>query len=355
MKKNIFLRTARVLLALTVAITSISFSFTLARFIESDIMSNEIAEYHLISFQYSNNDWDNGTRAVRFDDAPAGEWAFFARGTHGRGGTDANNTGRPGVFLGLYTKEEDGFFVLGTVRGGDGNRRGGAAAYILDDMTARPATNPGHMNGIVVVAGGGGGRGGGTADGFRGGDAGGQTGQQTGWRHINGVYAPEPDPPRWAEPGFFGGFQGSNNTNTNPQSQITSSHNSAGGGGGAGVTADRATGGTRGGITGAHPDWFLGGNHSTNTGTTGGGGAGVWGGGGGALTGVTGRPGGGGSSFSAATGAVPNPFANPVTYRQHAINHFWDLLEDVEWNGNRGIRADINPSDGQIIMVWLGP
>jgi len=116
MKKNTFLRTAMLLLVLTLICTSLTFSFTGARFVSRDVASNEFSVYHIISFQYSNTDWGNRTNAIQFNNAPAGEWAFYARGQHGR---DSDPRGRPGVLVGIYNKSLPGFFTLGAAGGGN--------------------------------------------------------------------------------------------------------------------------------------------------------------------------------------------------------------------------------------------
>ncbi|MCL2195966.1 MAG: hypothetical protein FWB76_08460, partial [Oscillospiraceae bacterium] len=263
MKKNIFLRVALVLLTLTLGVTSVSFAFTGARFESQNIMSNEFAVYHLISFVRTGlgrgtlNASFIGTGAshTTFNNAPAGEWAFFVRGGHGTD-QDLAGSGRPGVFMGIFDKTTAGSFTVGVIQGAartgpaigtTNSGHGGHMAYIMSNRTF-PTSNPGNTTGFVAIAGGGGGRGG--DNNMRGGDAGGQTGiaGAANWRFINGVVSPAPTYPTWSETGFLGGFSG-NQGNTANQAHTTSNTGGttgSGGGGGAGVTGGRATGGQNG-------------------------------------------------------------------------------------------------------------
>jgi len=121
MKKNLIMRAAVLLLVLTVTATSISFGFTGARFATSGVMSNEFGVYHLLSFQRTGYGWGTagitgtGSSHTTFNNAPAGEWAFFARGAHGYHHNVAY-AGRPGVFMGIFDKTTAGSFTAGVVR-----------------------------------------------------------------------------------------------------------------------------------------------------------------------------------------------------------------------------------------------
>ena len=351
-KNNITWRVAALLLALTMATSPLS--LTSAKYVYySEASDTTFGVYHLLpAFTHTSTAWGSAGNeiSVKYDNAPAGEWAFFCRGQHGR---DQQVTGKPGVFLGIYRKAADGYFTIGTMtggsRGGNNGGSGGIAAYIFDDR-ARPASNPGNTAGFVAVAGGGGGRGG--DNDFRGGDAGGQNGTAGGWNYVNGVPNPSPGYPTWSETGFIGGFAGNNN-NTSTQSQTTSTQGNSGGGGGAGVTGDRARPGSHAGSNGGQAGWFQGGG-GTGAYSAGGGGAGVWGGGGGASSGVTGRAGGGGSSYSAAIASVPPAVTNPATYREYALRYFWSLVGTKHTAAGR-IDNNNYTGDGTIILVWLGP
>ena len=353
MKKNIIMRAALLLMTLTVAVTAISFMFTSAQFVSRDIESNEFGVYHLISFQRTGYGWGTGgvdgtgSSHTTFNNAPAGEWAFFVRGTHGTHHAVADS-GRPGVFMGIFNKSTEGHFSAGVVRGGDRNvgtsgGHGGHMAYIMSNRAL-----PGNANdtlGWVAIAGGGGGRGAASAGNhlnLRGGDAGGQTGNINTWTYQNGAN------------GFFGGFRGGGTSNTNPQQvETTATFERNGGGGGiaAGGQAGVGWGTTPSGNPGS---WLLGGYASGNAPFwvathSGGGGSGVFGGGGGGggATVYSGA-GGGGSSFSGATAAVPATAATPQTYREHAIALFWELVGGAHTDTGR-------THDGTIILVWLGP
>jgi len=373
-KRNFIWRTIYVLMALVLATTSLT--LTNAKYVSKDVLiSNEFKVYNLIAYTFQN---------VRYSDqeytcanAPAGEWAFFARGTHSR---DNTPTGKPGVFLGIYRKATAGYFTIGTKRGG--NRAvnsggqpgsGGACAYIFDNI-ARPTSNPGNTDNWVVVAGGGGGKGvGNNSPNNRGGDAGGQSGNTSSWWFWNGPVAPiadggvvEPSPtyPTWSELGFMGGYGATaNNSNGNSCGPTTDRTNTtAAGGGGAGVTGGRAKGGDGGnrsiainGADGGDGGWFSGGNggnYSTSIYNTGGGGCGVWGGGGG---GAGGSPpsggGGGGSSFSGAIAVVPT--SSGTTYKDYALDYFWELVGDKHTTTTGSVNT--YDQDGWIILVWLGP
>ena len=233
-------------------------------------------------------------------------------------------------------------------------------AYIMSNRTL-PTSNPGNTTGWVVIAGGGGGRGAAPAArplNIRGGDAGGQSGHPDTWTYRNGVFTPAPA--GWADAGFLGGFQGGATSNTNLQQRHTTDQEERnGGGGGAGLVAPRnvvgqAGSGWGGSPSGSNGGWIVGGTASGNAPFwvathSGGGGSGVFGGGGGGggAT-VDSGAGGGGSSFSGASAAVPTAVINPETYREHAINLFWELVGSAHTDTGRG-------SDGTIILVWLGP
>jgi len=363
MKKNLIMRAAILLLVLTVAATSLSLAFTSARFSTSNIMSNEFAVYHLISFERTGYGWGTagidgtGSSHTTFNNAPAGEWAFFARGVHG--GAGIGGGGRPGIFMGIYNKTTAGHFRAGVIRGGDNNGGeggvGGHLAYIMSNMDIPPtvpATNASTANWVAIAGGGGGG---GAHANYHGGHAGGQGGTVANptWNYLNGVVTPSPA--GWADAGFIGGWRGQGGSGQN-RAQTTDAANRAGGGGGAGISvANRRAGGSGATGTGTSPNGTAGGWLSGGTGgggsawSTGGGGAGVWGGGGGAggLT-VSSGPGGGGSSFSGASASVPAAVANPETYREHAISLFWNLVGNAHTDTGRNY-------DGKIILVWLGP
>lgn len=340
-------------LLLALAVVTSSLSLTSARYVTRNIASsNAFGVYHLLpAYTYESRAWGsaNNLLTVKCANAPAGEWAFFARGQHGR---DQEKTGKPGVLLGIYRKTAAGYFTIGSKTGGERKKNGGSgglAAFIFDNM-AFPTSNPGNTNGFVAVAGGGGGRGG--DNDFRGGDAGGQTGAANGWAYVNGAPTPSPDYPTYSEAGFMGGFAGNNN-NTSTQKQTTDAQGASGGGGGAGVTGDRAKGGGYTGDGGGNATWFAG-RDGTGLYSTGGGGNGVWGGGGGASQNITGRAGGGGSSYSGAIAAVPARVSNPTTYKEFAINYFWDLVGTKHTAAGR-IDNNNYTGDGTIILVWLGP
>jgi len=321
------MRTALILLSLTLATTS--FALTGAKYTSLNMASAaEIRVYHLLpAFTRTNTAWGsaNNDTSTKFDNAPAGYWAFFAQGSHGR---DQSQAGRPGSFMGIYYKAQPGYFTVGTKTGGSrgatNGGSGGLCSYVFDDM-ARPGSNPTNTAGWVVVAGGGGGRG--NNSDTRGGDAGGQTGRQTdAFRVINGRLIDAigvegaPDYPSWAEVGFLGGFQ-ANQSDQNSGQQHTTDANTPRGGGGAGVTGGRAKGGTKGSTNASDGGWFSGGTGSNpNPGNyhSGGGGNGVWGGGGGG-SGTSSGGGGGGSSYTGAIMAVPEKFTNPTTYYTFGI------------------------------------
>jgi len=337
MKKNFFMRTAVLLLVSTIAASSISFVFTGARFSSRDVMSNEFGVYHLISFQrtgYHSGGLNAST--TTFNNAPAGEWAFLARGTHGMSGTHADAGGRPAVLMGTFDKGTAGNFTVGTR--GAGDRRGGTAghgghlAFIMSNRTL-PGTASADRTGWVAVAGGGGG-GGATAN-YHGGHAG---GNGITWAHVDGAVS-------GVILGGRGGAAG------NREAGQTDPANRAGGGGGAASTNNGAPG-AGASPNGQHGTWMTGGGGADILAITvhsGGGGGGVWGGGGGAGgAGVSSGPGGGGSSFTGATASVPGVVVNPETYRDHAINLFWDLVGNAHTDTS-------NASDGRIVLVWLGP
>jgi len=333
MKKNTYMRAAMVLLALTLASTSVL--FTNAKYLTEDSFSNQFTVYSLYSIT-----------SVGTHQAPAGNWAFYVRGQTGAATQETySNSGLPGVLWGIYYKTTDGQFTIGSK--GGGSRRGsggsgGACMYIFKDNTTT-IPDKGVIVDIVAVAGGGGGRGRQQTNGnWNGGHAGGYGG-------INGPYGGSPA--GWSQAGFDGGYQGRHNGTSFLQS---TSHNSmSGGGGGAGlstVAPITAIGGNGGNNTESgtdRGDWFHGGNQSGSTAyDVGGGGCGIWGGGSGTWATIISSysgGGGGGSSYTAATAAVPDRFANPQTYYHHAVNYFNDLVDGS------------NDADLTAILVWLGP
>jgi len=308
MRKNIIWRAALVLMALTLATTSLTLSS--AKYF-TDYNNNagwstaEFGVYQMLSY--------TGSTSVT---VPKGKWAFYVQGytgSRGSGNYSANHR-RPGKIWGIYTLASDNTFTAanapaGSVDEGSGGK-GGDGRYIYFGSTA-PTSGAQTM--LVAVAGGGGGSG---ATGG-GGDAGWADG------HNGGA-------------GWQGGRRGNDNSNNN-----SNSGRDGGGGaqsGGAGGTwacpAANGSGSSGGFLQGGRTNSASGGTY--NRGSGGGG----WYGGGAGGPGGTSGAGGGGSSMSNATSGIPDSYANPSNYYEYAVNYFWSLNTET---------------DGAVLLVWLGP
>ena len=357
-RKNAIWRAVLLLMALAILTTSVAFGGTQAKYAQYiDSGSKGTFEvFHFLSFKDTNQGHDNKTNAsVTFSNVPAGEWAFFARGTNGRDASTPGVRGKGAIFLGLYTKAVGGYFTIASIKGGNRHNgsvwpwnyvsgSGGAAACIFDEVsmttvTGRTGTARTTAN-IVVVAGGGGGGG----EDARGGDAGGQTGLQSTSKYVNGIPGATEGT---VSNGIVHGWQANSSGAGNQQSQNRSRNN---GGGGGGSTTQGGQAGNVSAGSGSDGDWFVGGDaRQSGTYASGGGGAGLWGGGGASNRG----DGGGGASYSAATGAVPAAVTSPSTYREHAIAYFWSLVNDI--NGLAMDTTAPSGAQGTVILVWLGP
>lgn len=339
MKKNILLRAALLLLALTMATLPVASS--VAKYTSLGIASaNEFHMFHLMPAVTGSR----GT-ATSYSAALApekifkntgdqelgikGYWAFYLKGQ--KGATSGNNwTGGPaGVAQGIFYSADSVYYALGKTRGG--NRSGvggdgGSALYLLYNSTTVP-TESSHGQ-LIGIAGGGGGAG---NDNY-GGKAGIQNGPgaNSGWSGYgyNSTVSVE---------GPAGG-----NGGTSPDGKKAPLNQ---GGGGTGTE-----GGIRGGLNGGSNGNFFQtgtGGDSQNSGNVAGGGAGYYGGGGGgdggqASTNYDGAGGGGSSYVKADCWAVPTAkFTNPKTYYEHAVNYFLDQIASV---------GELN-----CVLVWLGP
>jgi len=330
-KKSVIWRVALLLLALTVATTSFTLTRAKYYYVDQEI-SGEIKVFQIISIRSSS------------DFAPAGRYAYYARGQ-----TGANSGGLPGEMMGIFVKDADGSFVIGTAAGGAGDKaggNGGDARYIFDaEKKASIGTADSNKTGIVVVAAGGGACH--TDDNHRslkGGDGGG-AGSATHNNGTNGVIN------GWRGECHSGADATSDHNRHCTSSQNTTNCGRRGGGGGSETTGG-AIGGNGGGIsTGWTPSiggWFSGGQ--AQGGTTCniaacGGGAGLYGGGPGgiaqALDSESGMGGGGSSYAGACAGAAgAGSTAAGASYEDHALAYFQTLVKGV---------------DLEYALVWLGP
>ena len=352
MKINIVWRTALVLLALTLAATSLT--LTNAKYITKDTASDTYVVFQIVAHTQSCSN------------LPAGKWAFYCKGDNGQ--TVGNRAGGLGaVTKGIYTIAAGESFTMGTITGGakrgDGNGGdGGAGRYILHNLSTYPTGygNNGDANnaqkqaslvGIVAVAGGGGGGGGDHAHNY-GGNAGGYSGPTT------GAGGGTLDGPWSSETGIAGAWTaGSCNatgfawlTHSAAAGTQTSNKHNAGGGGGDGRqwnwwNAGRAgTNDTNGGA-GEDGGWFYAGRgRNGGSYSTGGGGGGILGGGGGgerlmAVAGGAGGGGGGASYVCSDTSKCSATSAAPTNdYAKAAMAYF---------NAEAG--------KTNFLVVWLGP
>ena len=346
MKKNIFMRTALILLSLTLATTS--FALTNAKYYTPNVASAaEIRVYHLLPAIVA------GSGTTGQYDVPAGKWAFYVRG--GTGSANSGETGgKPGIIRGIYEKTAAGYFYISQIAAPDNtnisDRVGGAAKCIFNDCTT--VANPNGTNGnpansvktatetqvaslqsqIVAVAGGGGG---GSSGHKNGGDAGFATEQ-------NGPY--DSAPSSGSGTPIQGGMNGNNNNRTTAM-------NGQSGGGGGGNSTSWWYGGTSNANDQSHNGgWLKGGMAGTYSNglapNVGGGGAGIFGGGGGyGHATQSNGAGGGGASYTGAIAAVPvSKYGNPTTYYEYAVNYF---IDSTPPNANTGDRV--------VVLVWLGP
>ncbi|MCL1887559.1 MAG: hypothetical protein FWF96_01645 [Kiritimatiellaeota bacterium] len=296
-KKNIIWRAACILMALTLATTSVT--LTRAKYVSNDVASGTNFQVYRLLPAIVHTSFHRTTfnaNLTTYYNCPAGKWAFFIIGGYGlgnggsSGNSEANTSSlegrrKPGILCGIYTKASTGTFTIGNIpygaRNGGSGGNGGCGKYILDTITSRPdnvatndTTKKASLANIVTVAGGGGGRSGSNNGGYAGGYQGVNGPPTATVQNINSPYG-QP------ETGIIDGWRGEDAA-AQTTSRGSGNPGDAMAGGGSGSRWEWWKGGDGGngggGSDGSNGGWFQGGLGGSRSGyNCAGGGGGVFG------------------------------------------------------------------------------